>query len=116
MLAVVYRGLAPERPGVRASAWGALGTGSMLSGTSLGYVLFLGIELPISLAYGGSQVLAAVAVTGLWLYLLHVMVLLGYVVTLQLAARGGQPLGPVVHEDRVRAAPTVVAPADRQAA
>ena len=104
LLAVAYGGLAPERPGSRALAWGALGTGSMLSGTSLGYVLFLGIELPLGAAYGGSQMLAAVAVTGLWLYLLHVLLLLGYLTTLSLAARGGHPLGPVLHEDRVRSA------------
>lgn len=116
VLAVAYRGIAPERPGARALAWGALGTGSMLSGTSLGYVLFLGIELPLGRAYGGSQVLAGVAVTGLWLYLLHVMVLLGYVVTLRIAARGGRPLGPVLHEERVRAAPTIAATPDRRAA
>ncbi len=88
----------------------------MLSGTSLGYVLFLGIELPLGRAYGGSQVLAGVAVTGLWLYLLHVMVLLGYVVTLRVAARGGRPLGPVLHKDRVRAAPSSAAAPDRRAA
>ena len=104
LLLLAYRGLAPERPGRRALAWGALGTASVLSGTSLGYVLFLGIDLPLGSAFGGSQMLAAVAVSGLWLYFLHAVVLVGYLTTLRLAARDGHPLGPVVREGRVRAA------------
>ena len=102
LLALAYRGLAPERPGSRALAWGALGTGSMLSGTSLGYVLFLGIELPIGEAYGGAVPIAAAAVSGLWLYLLHMVVLVGYVTTLCLQTRAGHPLGPVVEREVVR--------------
>lgn len=105
LLLLAYRGLAPERPHVRALAWGALGTASMLSGTSLGWVLFLGITIPLDQAYGGSTALAAAAVSLLWLYLLHAMVLLGYVVTLRLSARRGHPLGPVVERDTVRVIP-----------
>lgn len=104
LLALAYRGLAPERPGRRALAWGALGTGSVLSGTSLGWVLFLGLPLPLGRAYGGSLPLAAAAVSGLWLYLLHVIVLVGYVATLRLAARRGHPRGPVLEAGGVRQA------------
>lgn len=106
LLVLAYRGLAPERPYPLALAWGALGTASMLSGTSLGYVLFLGIEIPLGEAYGGSTALAAGAVSLLWLYLLHAMVLLGYVVTLRLSARRGHPRGPVLERDTVRAMPS----------
>ena len=102
LLLFAYRALAPERPCRRALVWGALGTASMVSGTSLGWVLFLGIRLPIDQAYGGSTALAASAVSLLWLYLLHAMVLLGYVATLRLSARRGHPLGPVVDRDTVR--------------
>ncbi len=109
LLALAYRGLAPERPGGRALAWGALGTASVLSGTSLGYVLFLGIELPIGEAYGGAVPVAAAAVSGLWLYVLHMIVLVGYVTTLCLATRRGHPLGPVVEEAVAR--PGIVATA-----
>lgn len=84
---------------------GALGTGSVLSGTSLGWVLFLGISIPVERAYGGSVGLAAAAVSLLWLYLLHVIVLLGYVTTLRLAARRGHPLGPVLERNTVRLLP-----------
>ena len=102
LLALAYRWLAPERPGRRALAWGSLGTGSVLSVTSLGYVLFLGIELPIGEAYGGAVPVAAAAVSGLWLYVLHMIVLVGYVTTLCLACRRGHPLGPVVEEEVAR--------------
>ncbi len=102
LLLFAYRTLAPERPCRRALLWGALGTASMVSGTSLGWVLFLGITLPLDRAYGGSTQLAAAAVSLLWLYLLHAIVLLGYIVTLRLSARRGHPLGPVVEQDTVR--------------
>lgn len=104
LLALAYRGLAPERPGRRALAWGALGTGSVVSGTSLGLLLFLSLDLPIGKAYGGSVPLAVSAVCGLWLYLLHMIVLVGYVATLRLAARQGHPLGPIVERSVVRTA------------
>ncbi len=101
-LLFAYRAIAPERPGLRALLWGAFGTGSMLSGTSLGWVLFLGIRIPLEHAYGGSVPVAAVATSLLWLYLLHAVVLVGYVTTLRLAAREGHPLGPVCEEQTVR--------------
>lgn len=104
LLAFAYRALAPERPGRRALAWGALGTGSMLSGTSLGFLLFLHLNLPLARAYGGAVPVAAAAAALLWLYLLHAMLLIGYVTTLRLAARRGHPLGAVVDRDTVRVA------------
>jgi len=106
LLIFAYRGLAPERPCRRALLWGALGTASVVSGTSLGWVLFLGIRIPLAQAYGGSTPIAAAAVSLLWLYLLHALVLLGYVTTLRLDARRGHPLGPVLDEDTVRRMPT----------
>ena len=105
LLLLAYRGLAPERPGSRALAWGALGTASIVSGTSLGWVLFLGIRIPLDQAYGGSTPVAAAAVSFLWLFLLHLIVLVGYVTTLRLAARDGHPRGPVVREQTVRPMP-----------
>jgi membrane protein len=104
LLLYAYRGLAPERPGPRALLWGALSTGSFVAGTSLGWMLFLVVDAPLGGVYGGSDMLAAAAVTALWLYLLHVMVLVGYVLTLRLAAREGRPLGDVVLATTVREA------------
>lgn len=111
LLAFAYRWLAPERPGARALAWGALGTASVVSGTFLGWVLFLGIDVPLEEAYGGSVPAAAAAISFLWLFVLHVIVLVGYVVTLRLAARGGHPRGPVVEAESVRVLPVPADPA-----
>lgn len=106
LLSFAYRGLAPEHPSLRALLWGAFGTSSIVSGTSLGWVLFVSLKIPLQRAYGGAIPIAAAAVSFLWLYLLHVIVLIGYVTTLRLAARAGHPLGPVVLEQTVRAMPT----------
>lgn len=96
VLAFAYRGLSPERPGTRALLWGAAGTASFLSGTCLGFVLFLSLGLDLGGAYGGSLVLATAAASVGWLFLLHAIVLLGYVTTLSLQARDGHPLGAPV--------------------
>lgn len=104
VLAFAYRALSPERPGTRALLWGGFGTGSFLAGTSLGYVLFLSLGIDLGGAYGGSLALATAAASVGWLFLLHVMVLIGYVTTLVLQARGGHPLGPPVERARVGSA------------
>ena len=92
VLAFAYRGLSVERPGRRALLWGAAGTASVLSGTCLGFVLFLSLGLDLGGAYGGAASLAtAIACVG-WLWVLHVVVLVGYVATLCLQARDGRPL------------------------
>ena len=101
VLAYAYRALSPERPGTRALVWGAAGTGSFLSGTCLGFVLFLSLGIDLGGAYGGSVVLATTVAAVGWLFLLHVMVLVGYVTTLCLDARAGHPLAAPVCDDRV---------------
>lgn len=95
LLAVVYRGFGARRPGTRALVWAAAATASFVTGSSLGFVLFLGITVDIGIAYGGSTPAAAVAITALFLYAEHIVVLAGYVLALRLDARGGRPLGSV---------------------
>lgn len=104
VLAYCYRTLAPEPAPVRAVLWGAFTTGSFVAGTSLGWLVFAALGLPLGQVYGGSAALGAVAATGLWLYVLHGMVLVGYCLTLSLSAREGHPLGPVVEETALRPA------------
>jgi membrane protein len=96
VLAFAYRGLTLERPGRRALLWGAAGTGSFLSGTCLGFLLFLSLGIDLGGAYGGATHLATAAACVGWLFVLHVMVLVGYVTTLALEAREGHPLAPPV--------------------
>ncbi|MCW2778089.1 MAG: putative glycosyl transferase [Frankiales bacterium] len=102
LLVLTYRGIAPDRCGPRALLWGAFSTGSFLSGTSLGFVLFLSLGIDLGGAYGGSSVLATGAVALGWLLVLHVVVLVGYVLTLRLEARGGHPLRVPTGPDLVR--------------
>lgn len=101
VLAFAYRGLALERPGRRALLWGAAGTGSFLSGTCLGFVLFLSLGIDLGGAYGGARHLATAAACVGWLFVLHVIVLVGYVTTLVLEDREGHPLSPPVERVRV---------------
>jgi membrane protein len=100
VLAFAYRGLTLEKPGRRALLWGAAGTGSFLSGTCLGFLLFLSLGIDLGGAYGGATHLATAAACIGWLFVLHVIVLVGYVTTLVLQDRDGHPLAAPV--DRVR--------------
>jgi membrane protein len=92
VLVFAYRALSPEKPCTRALLWGGAGTGSFLSGTCLGFVLFLSLGIDLGGAYGGSLGLATAAATVGWLFVLHVIVLLGFVTTLALDDRNGHPL------------------------
>ena len=92
VLAYPYQGLAPGRPGTRALLWEAVGTGSMLAGTALGFVLFLALGIDLGGAHGGVPTLANGVAAFDWLFVQHVIVLVGYVTTLCLDAREGHPL------------------------
>ena len=101
VLAFAYRALSVERPGRRALLWGAAGTGSFLAGTCLGFVLFLSLGIDLGGAYGGATHLATAVASVGWLFVLHVIVLVGYVTTLCLDARAGHPLAAPVRRIRV---------------
>jgi membrane protein len=101
VLAFAYRALTLEKPGRRALLWGAAGTGSFLSGTCLGFLLFLSLGIDLGGAYGGATNLATAAACIGWLFVLHVIVLVGYVTTLVLEAREGHPLAAPVERVEV---------------
>jgi membrane protein len=86
-LALVYRLVAPGRVGPRALLVGAFGTGAVVAGFLQGFLLFLAIPVEWSLPFGGLPVVGAVTALGLWLYLVHVLVLVGYRLTLVLDSR-----------------------------
>ncbi|MEK6440745.1 YhjD/YihY/BrkB family envelope integrity protein [Pseudonocardia sp. T1-2H] len=86
-LVLVYRLVAAGRVGLRALLWGGFGTGSFLAGFLQGFLLFLAIPVEWSLPFGGLPVFGAVAALALWLYLVHVLVLVGYRLTLVLDGR-----------------------------
>ena len=95
----VYRVVSPVRPGWLASVWGGAITGSFVAGFVQGFVLFLSLPLDLGLPFGGFVAIGATVAVGLWLYLLHVLVLVGYAMTYRIEDRGGVPWHRVVDKD-----------------
>jgi membrane protein len=87
----VYRVVSPVRPGWAAAAWGGFVTGSFVAGFVQGFVLFLSLPLKLGVPFGGFTAIGGTVAVGLWLYLLHVLVLVGFVLTHRIADRGGVP-------------------------
>jgi membrane protein len=86
-LAVCYR-LGSGRA-LRRSALltGAAATGSMVAGMALGLVLLLRQSVAFGRAYGGFRTAGVLATVAGWLWLVHVVVLVGFALTLRLQAR-----------------------------
>lgn len=91
LLAVVYLSFGNALRG-RSVLWGALSAGSFLCGMSLGWVLFLRFNPALGRAYGGSEVLGGLVLAVLYLFLVQLVLLVGYAVILQVEARRGHPL------------------------
>ena len=87
-LLLIYR-LVGGRTGTRALLAGSFAAASVVAGFLQGFLLFLGIPVDGSLPFGGLPVFGAVAALALWLYLIHVLVLVGYRLTLTLDGRFG---------------------------
>lgn len=91
-LVLLYRFVAPGRAGTRALLLAGFGTGSVMSGFLQGFLLFLAIPVEWSLPFGGLPVFGAVTALAFWLYLLHLIVLVGYRLALvlddQIASHG----------------------------
>ena len=75
------RGRGPSRPA------GGLATGSFLAGFLHGFQLFLAIPVDVGIPFGGLGVVGGVVAAGLWLYVLHVVLLGGWAVTQSLEER-----------------------------
>lgn len=60
---------------------GALFTAACVSGFLQGFVLFLALPLDLGAPFGGLTVVGGVVAIGLWLFLLHLVVLLGWLAT-----------------------------------
>ena len=116
----VYRVVSPQRPGWLASLWGGAVTGSFVAGFVQGFVLFLSLPLKLGVPFGGFVGIGGTVAVGLWLYLLHVLVLVGFALTQRIEARGGIPWHQVV-DDHSQLANTLshdddmARPADRPA-
>ena len=63
---------------------GALFTAACVSGFLQGFVLFLSLPLDLGAPFGGLTVIGGVVALGLWMFLLHLVVLIGWLTTLAL--------------------------------
>jgi membrane protein len=93
LVGVLYRAFSPRPLSARPLALGAALTGSFLSGMSLTWLFLLRFGVDVGIAFGGSDLLGTVIVAAVFLYLVQVVLLGGYVLTLVLA---GGSAGPVV--------------------
>jgi membrane protein len=83
----VFRAVAPGRPRWWVAAVGALATGSFLAGFLHGFQLFLSIPIDVGLPFAGLGVVGGVVAVGLWLYVLHTFLLVGWAATTALEHR-----------------------------
>ena len=66
----------------QAALWGgAAFTAACLSGFLQGFVLFLALPLDLGAPFGGLAVVGGVVAVGLWLFALHLVVLVGWLLT-----------------------------------
>jgi membrane protein len=101
VLVWVYRVVAPGRSGWLATVVTGSFTAANISGFLHGLVLFTSLPLDLGLPFGGLDAIGAVIALLLWLYLFHVIVLVGY--------------ATVIAADEEKALPDAV-PFSRQAA
>jgi membrane protein len=80
-LAWGFRVVGGRRVGRTALAVGAAFTAACVSGFLQGFVLFLSLPLDLGAPFGGLTVVGGVVALGLWLFLLHLVVLLGWLFT-----------------------------------
>jgi membrane protein len=76
-----FRVVAAGRLRWRAVVPGALFTAACLSGFLQGFVLFLALPLDLGAPFGGLTVVGGVAAVGFWLFLLHLVLIAGWLCT-----------------------------------
>ncbi|RBY82799.1 YhjD/YihY/BrkB family envelope integrity protein [Blastococcus sp. TF02A-26] len=86
-LAWGFRVVAAGRPGWPALVSGALFTAACLSGFLQGFVLFLALPLDLGAPFAGLTAVGAAVAVALWLFLLHLVMLGGWLLTQALDAR-----------------------------
>jgi membrane protein len=80
-LAWGFRVVAAGRVRWSALVAGALFTAACLSGFLQGFVLFLALPLDLGAPFGGLDVVGGAVALGLWLFLLHLVVICGWLAT-----------------------------------
>ena len=82
----VYRYIAPGRPEWLATVLVGSFTAANMSGFLHGFVLFCSLPLKLGVPFGGFTEIGGVVAVGLWLYLFHIIVLVGYAATVSASA------------------------------
>jgi membrane protein len=80
-LAWGFRVIGGGRVGWPALAGGAAFTAACVSGFLQGFVLFLALPLDLGAPFGGLSVVGGVVAVGVWLFLLHLVVVCGWLLT-----------------------------------
>ncbi|WP_433066436.1 YhjD/YihY/BrkB family envelope integrity protein [Dactylosporangium sp. CS-033363] len=80
---LVYRLISPLRPGWAVTAAVGSFTAANVSGFAHGFVLFWSLPLDLGAPFGGLDAVGATVAVGLWLYLFHLLTLIGYAATVQ---------------------------------
>lgn len=103
LVALLYRAFGPRRVRGAALAWSAAGTGSFLAGMTLGWVVVLEFGVDVGLAFGGSTLLGTLVLCAVYLFLVQVVLLVGFSAMHALDARGREDAadtGRAVSADR----------------
>jgi membrane protein len=87
LVGVTFRAFSAVPLTRRALVWSAAGTGSMLAGTSLGWVAVLELGLDVGAVYGGAEELGIVVMLAVYLFLIQIECLAGYAYALSLSER-----------------------------
>ncbi len=77
----VFRVVAPDPPSWPAAAVGGVLTASFLAGFVQGFVLFLSLPLDLGAPFGGLSAVGGGCAVLLWLWVLHLVVLVGFTLT-----------------------------------
>lgn len=89
----IFRHVAPGHLHRSSAAIGALATASFLAGFLQGFLLFLAIPIDLGVPFGGLDLVGGVVAVAFWLFLLHLVLLVGWVVTVELDQRLHPPTG-----------------------
>ncbi|GAA1904954.1 YhjD/YihY/BrkB family envelope integrity protein [Nocardioides lentus] len=82
-----FRFVVPGRPRWWVATAGGFTTGAFLAGFLQGFLLFLSIPIDVGIPFGGLTVVGGVVAVGLWLWVLHAVLLVGWVATSALERR-----------------------------
>ncbi|MFC5142061.1 YhjD/YihY/BrkB family envelope integrity protein [Actinomycetospora rhizophila] len=76
-----FRVVAPGRLGWPATLLGAFGTAAVVAGFLQGFLLFLALPIDLGIPFGGLDIVGATVAVALWLFVLHVLLLVGWATT-----------------------------------